>query len=57
MSGGDHVKNAAEHAMGKAREAVGEATDNDKLKAEGKTDQTKASLKQAAENVKDAFKR
>lgn len=56
MSGADKIKNAAEHAVGKGKETVGNATDNEKLEAEGKADQTKASLKQAGENVKDAFK-
>ncbi|HUG50610.1 MAG TPA: CsbD family protein, partial [Terrimesophilobacter sp.] len=29
--------------------------DNERLEAEGKMDQTKGNLKQAGENVKDAF--
>ena len=57
MSGADKIKNAAEEAAGKAKEAVGDATNNEKLQAEGKSDQTKANLKQAGENVKDAFKK
>ena len=52
----DKVKNAAEKASGKVKEAAGDALDDQDLKAEGKADQTNASLKQAAENVKDAFK-
>jgi uncharacterized protein YjbJ (UPF0337 family) len=56
MSGSDKIKNAAEEAAGKGKEAVGDATDNEKLQAEGKADQTKANLKQAGEKVKDAFK-
>ncbi|MET1042812.1 MAG: CsbD family protein [Microbacteriaceae bacterium] len=52
----DKAKNAAEKATGKMKEAVGDATDNPDLEAEGKADQTKANLKQAGENVKDAFK-
>ncbi|MFJ3404890.1 CsbD family protein [Promicromonospora sp. NPDC090134] len=53
----DKLKNAAEDAKGKAKEAVGKATDDEELQAEGEADQTKASLKKAGENVKDAFKR
>ncbi|SEB71786.1 CsbD-like [Nocardioides exalbidus] len=53
----DKAQNAAENLIGKAKEVVGEATDNDSLKAEGKTDQTKSDLKSAGENVKDAFKK
>jgi len=39
MAGIDDIKNAAEKAAGKVKEAVGNATDNDRLKAEGQTDQ------------------
>ena len=56
MSGADKIKNAAEKAVGKGKEAMGDATDNEKLQAEGKADQVKANLKQAGEKVKDAFK-
>ena len=55
MGDTDKMQNAAEKAMGKGKEAVGDATDNEKLEAEGKGDQMKANLKQAGENVKDAF--
>ncbi len=41
---------------GFGQESVGKATDDDKLKAEGKGDQTKGDVKQAGEKVKDAFK-
>lgn len=57
MSGDDKIRNAAEEAAGKAKEAVGDLTDNEKLQAEGKSDQVQANLKQAGENVKDAFKK
>ena len=40
----------------KAKEKLGDATDNRDLEAEGKKDQSKADLKQAGEKVKDAFK-
>ncbi len=52
----DKLGNAAEDAKGKAKEAVGGATDDEELERQGKTDQAKADLKDAAENVKDAFK-
>ena len=52
----DKAKNTAEDLKGKAKEALGDAKNDDQLKAEGKADQTKASTKQAGENVKDAFK-
>ena len=35
MSGIDKMKNQAENAKGKVKEAVGSATDDDSLKAEG----------------------
>ena len=52
----DKMKNAAEEAGGKVKETVGEVTDNERLEAEGKADQFGANLKQAGENVKDAFR-
>ena len=53
----DKLDNAKDDAAGKAKEATGKATDNERLEAEGKADQTEADLKQAGEKVKDAFKR
>ena len=53
----DKIRNAAEKAAGKVKEGVGEATDNERLQAEGRTDQTKADVKGAGENVKDAFRK
>ena len=52
----DKVRNAAEDLAGKGKEAVGKATDNERLEAEGNADQAKANLKQAGEDVKDAFR-
>lgn len=56
MSAEDKIKNAAQDLGGKAKEAVGKATGNDGLQREGRADQTKADLKKAGENVKDAIK-
>lgn len=56
MGLGDDIKNTAQDIAGKAKEALGKATDNDKLVAEGKADQVKADAKKAAGDVKDAFK-
>ncbi|WP_125130685.1 CsbD family protein [Microbacterium sp. 10M-3C3] len=55
MGLGDDIKNTAQDLAGKAKEAIGKATDNDKLVAEGKADQVKADAKKAAGDVKDAF--
>ena len=56
MSGIDKAKNAAEGALGKAKEKLGESTDDDSMANEGRADQSKSDLKQAGEKVKDAFK-
>jgi uncharacterized protein YjbJ (UPF0337 family) len=56
MSGIDKMKDKAEELAGKGKEAVGDATDNRDLQAEGKADETKGNLKQAGEKVKDALK-
>lgn len=56
MGAHDKVKNKGEEIAGKIKEQVGELTDDEKLEAEGKADQVKANLKQAGENVKDAFR-
>lgn len=53
----DKIENAAEKLGGKGKEAAGKASDDERLEAEGKADQTKADLKQAGEKVKDAFKK
>jgi uncharacterized protein YjbJ (UPF0337 family) len=55
MSASDKINNEAEDVKGKAKEATGTVTNDDELVAEGKADQTKASVKKAAENIKDAF--
>ncbi|HVM27711.1 MAG TPA: CsbD family protein [Mycobacteriales bacterium] len=55
MSGEDKVDNKAEEWTGKAKEHLGGATGNEEMQAEGKADQSKGSLKQAGEKVKDAF--
>jgi uncharacterized protein YjbJ (UPF0337 family) len=53
----DKVKNAAQEAKGKIKEGYGDLTDNPELQAEGKADQAAANVKQAGENIKDAFKK
>lgn len=52
----DKIKNSTEKVTGSAKEKLGDATGDDETKAEGKADQSKGSLKNAGENVKDAFK-
>ena len=53
----DKVKNAAQEAKGKIKEGYGDLTDNPELEAEGKADQAGANIKQAGEDIKDAFKK
>lgn len=55
MSENNKIKNATEETVGKVKEGVGKATNNDSLKNEGRLDQAKANLKQAGEKVKDAM--
>ncbi|CAM3335143.1 CsbD family protein [Occultella aeris] len=57
MGTDDKIENKAQEAGGKIKEGVGDATNDDSLKAEGKSDQTAANLKQAGEKVKDALGR
>lgn len=56
MSAGDKISNAAEDVKGKVKEVAGKAVGDDKLEAKGKSDQVKADLKKAGENVKDSIK-
>ena len=51
----DDIKNTAQDLAGKAKEAVGKATDNDKLVAEGKAEQLKADVKKTGQDVKDTL--
>ena len=51
----DKIKNKVQDITGKGKEAVGDATDDRSMEREGKADQTKSSLKDAGENIKDAF--
>jgi uncharacterized protein YjbJ (UPF0337 family) len=57
MSTENKVDNKVEEIRGKAKEGIGDATDDEALERQGKIDQTKSNLKQAGEKVKDAFKR
>jgi uncharacterized protein YjbJ (UPF0337 family) len=57
MAAGDKIKNATQNAKGKVEEAAGKATGDRKLRTKGKRDQTKGSLKQAGEKVKDAVRK
>lgn len=56
MSVTNKAKNAAEDAKGKAKEAVGKVTGNERMQAEGQVDQDSAHVKQAAERAKETAK-
>ena len=57
MSATDKAKNKIEDVAGKAKEAVGNLTGDARTRDEGRADQSKSSLKDAGEKVKDAFKK
>lgn len=50
----DKAKHKAEDVTGRGKEAVGAATDNDEMRAEGRSDQTKAKVKDKITDAKDA---
>jgi uncharacterized protein YjbJ (UPF0337 family) len=47
------MNGTGEEMKGRAKEAVGDLTDDDDLKAEGKADQASGKAKNVIENVKD----
>ena len=55
MGLGDDIKHIAQDLAGKAKEAVGKVTDNDRLVAEGKAEQAEALVKKAGQDVKDTL--
>jgi uncharacterized protein YjbJ (UPF0337 family) len=57
VSGVDKAKNKLEELGGKAKEAIGKVTGDESTENEGKGDQVEANLKDAAEKVKDAFRK
>lgn len=50
------IDDKAQEMKGRAKEAAGAATDDDELRAEGQTDQTKGKVKQKVEDVADSIK-
>jgi uncharacterized protein YjbJ (UPF0337 family) len=53
----DKLKNAAQGARGKGKEATGKARGDRSQQASGQADQVKADVKDIGDNAKDAFKR
>jgi uncharacterized protein YjbJ (UPF0337 family) len=54
MATEDKAAHKATELKGKAKEAVGDVTDDQDLKAEGRADQAEGNVKQAGDKVKDA---
>ena len=52
----DRVEGAAKNMGGKAKEAAGNLTGDEKLKAEGKADQFEGKVQNAVGGVKDALR-
>jgi uncharacterized protein YjbJ (UPF0337 family) len=57
MSAADKAKDKMQAVKGKAKEATGRSMDDPYLEAEGRKDRVAGDIKQAGENVKDAFRR
>ncbi|WP_395644684.1 CsbD family protein [Terricaulis sp.] len=53
----EHVKGAADKVSGATKDAVGKATGNEKLQAEGKMDKAKGEAREFIGDAKDAAKK
>ncbi|WBB68780.1 CsbD family protein [Micromonospora sp. WMMD812] len=53
MSFADKTRNKMEQMTGAAKERIGDMTDNERMRAEGATQQSEARAKQAGESAKD----
>ena len=53
---GDKVSHKVEEMTGKAKESVGDATDNERLQAEGAAEESSGQIKQAGDDVVDALR-
>ncbi|MEU9040664.1 MULTISPECIES: CsbD family protein [unclassified Kitasatospora] len=56
MGTDDKMRNMAEKAGGKVKEAAGKATGDRSTELKGKAEQVESDLKQAGEKIKDAGK-
>ncbi|WP_029074102.1 CsbD family protein [Kaistia adipata] len=52
----DKIKGVANEAIGNVKQGIGKATDNDRLRAEGKAQEIKGEAQQAVGKAKDAVK-
>ncbi|MEU8936414.1 CsbD family protein [Streptomyces sp. NPDC048409] len=56
MAADEKAQAKGEQAKGKVKKAVGGAVGNERLKAEGKAEESKGDLRAAKEKAKDAIK-
>lgn len=56
MSASKKAKNTVDRLAGQAKEKVGQATGDRRLRNEGKADQVKARLRMSGERLKDAVR-
>ncbi|MDY6925217.1 MAG: CsbD family protein [Pseudomonadota bacterium] len=56
MADHDRIEGAAKNMGGKAKEAAGNITGDEKLKAEGKADQVEGKVQNAVGGVKDSVR-
>jgi uncharacterized protein YjbJ (UPF0337 family) len=54
MGADDKMKHKGEAGLGKAKEKLGDKTDDPQLEREGRAEQSRANLKDAKEKAKDA---
>ena len=52
----DKISNATQDIVGKVKEGIGDATDNERLEAEGRADQAEATVSKGVEYMKDGVK-
>ena len=52
----DRIKGTIDQAKGAAKDALGKATNDDKLRAEGKLDKVKGKVETAVGNAKDTVR-
>ncbi|MFI6207815.1 CsbD family protein [Streptomyces sp. NPDC051041] len=57
MTAGEKAKAKGEQIEGKTKEAVGNATGNDRMAAEGRVEKSTGDARAAKEKAKDVFKR
>jgi len=53
----DKIKGATNEAVGKAKQGIGNATGNDKMKVDGALQEAKGDMQKAVGNAKDAVKK